>query len=61
MMREVIHAENKGVVIPSKSEGLRTREWRQSGEISASSLVFVVKGGKVTRRLVKEVIKVAGV
>ena len=64
-MREEIHAENEGVVIPvqvrllANPHSIRVR--RQRGEISASSVVFVVKGDKVARRLIKEGIKAAGV
>ena len=37
------------------------RERRQNGEIAASSVVFVVKGGNVAQSIVKKGIKVAGV
>jgi hypothetical protein len=64
-MRDEIHAENEGVTVPVQVRWLASphsiEERRQKGEISASSVVFVVKGSKVVRRLVKEGIKVAGV
>jgi hypothetical protein len=64
-MRDEIHAENEGVVIPVQVRWLANphsiRDRRQRGEISASSVVFVVKGDKVARRLIKDDIKAAGV
>lgn len=51
-----IHAENEGVVIPIQVQWLanpdRIRERRYSGENSALSVVFVVKGNKVARKMV---------
>jgi len=64
-MREEFEAENEGIVIPTQVRWLanpRTiRERRQNGEIAASSVVFVVKGSRVARSLVKKDIKAAGV
>jgi hypothetical protein len=64
-MREEFEAENEGMVIPTQVRWLanpRTiRERRQNGEITASSVVFVVKRSKVVQSLVKKAIKVAGV
>jgi len=64
-MRDEIHAENQVVVIPFKVRCLANpqsiRETKQRGEISASSVVSVVKGHRLTRRQVKEGIKPAGV
>jgi hypothetical protein len=64
-MWDEIHTENKGVTVPIQAQWLAsphtiTESW-QKGEIAASSVVFVVKGSNVARRLVKEVIKAAGV
>jgi hypothetical protein len=65
MLRDKIYAENKGVVIPVPVRWLASpysiRERRQRGEISMSSVVFVVKWDKVVGRPVEEGIKVAGV
>jgi len=64
-MQHEIHAENEGGTVPvqlrwlASPHGIKRR--RQKGEISASSVVFVVKGSKVTQRLVKEGIKAVGV
>jgi len=60
-----IHGENERVVIPVQVRWLANphsiRERRQSGEFSAWSVVFVVKGNLVARKLVKEGIEAAGV
>ena len=52
-MREEFEAENEGIAITAQVQWLanpRTiRERRQTGEIAASSVVFVVKGNKVAR------------
>ena len=65
MMRDEIHVENEVVVIPVdvrwQTNPHSIRQWRQKGEISALSVVFVVEGNKVAWRLVKECIKAAGV
>ena len=64
-MGEEFEAENEGRVIPTEVRWLvnpRTiRERRQSGEIAASSVVFVVKGSRVAQSLVTKDIKAAGV
>jgi hypothetical protein len=64
-IQDEIHAENEGVAISVQARGLASphsiTENRPMGEISASSVVFVVKGHKVGRRQIKEVIRVAGV
>jgi hypothetical protein len=64
-MREEFEAENEGIKVPTQVRWLantRTiRERRQNGEIAASSVVFVVKGSKAARGLVKNGIKAAGV
>jgi len=53
IMREEFEAENEGIAITAQVQWLanpRTiRERRQTGEIAASSVVFVVKGNKVAR------------
>jgi hypothetical protein len=65
MIQYEIHAENVGVVIPFQERWLvnphSIRGTRQSGAISALSVVFVVKGDKVARRLANEGIKAVGV
>jgi len=64
-MQDKIHAETEGVVIPIQVRWLANphsiRERRQRGEISALSVVFIVKGNKAAHKLVKEGIKAAGV
>jgi hypothetical protein len=64
-MREECEAENEGIVIPTQVTCLanpRTiRERRQNGEITAPSVVFIVKGSKVEHTLVKKGIKAAEV
>jgi len=64
-MRDEINAANEGVVIPVQvrwlANPLSDREQRQRGDISASSVVLVVKGNKVARKVVKEGIKPVGV
>jgi hypothetical protein len=64
-MREEIQVENEGVAIPAQVRWLtnpRTiKERRRNGEITASSVVFVVKGSKVAQGLIKRDIKAAGV
>jgi hypothetical protein len=65
MIRDEIHAENRGGVIPMQVQWLvnphSVRERRQRGEISASSVIFAVQGNKPGSTLVKEGIKVVGV
>lgn len=60
-----IQAENKGVVIPVHVRWLVNphclRDRRPRGEISASSVVLVVKRNKVACTLLKAGIKAAGV
>jgi len=63
-MWDEIHAENEGVTVLVQVWGLASPysikgRW-QKGEISASSVVCVVKGSNVVRRLVTEGIKAAG-
>jgi hypothetical protein len=64
-MLDEIHAENEGVVIPAQVRSLANphsiRDRRPRGEISASSVIIVVKGGKVAQRRIKEGIEAAGV
>jgi len=64
-MRQAFEAENEGMVIPSQVWWLANpqtiRERRENGEISASSVVIVVKRIKVAQSLVNKTIKVAGV
>jgi len=64
-MRNEIHAENEGVVIPVQVRWLPNRhsntDRRQCREISALSVVFVVKGGMVAWILIKGAIEAAGV
>ena len=64
-MREEFEAENEGVMIPTQVRWLvnprTTRERRQNSVITASSVVFVVKGSKVAQNLIKKGIKAAGV
>lgn len=63
-MRNKIHAEIEGVVIPVQQRLLEntpsTRGRRERGEISALSVVLVVRGDKVVQRLVKEGIMAGG-
>jgi hypothetical protein len=64
-LQEVFEAENEGIVIPTQiwwlANPLTVREMRQNGEISMSSVVFVVKGSRVAQSAVKTEIKVVGV
>jgi hypothetical protein len=64
-MRDAIHAENERVTFPVQVRWMGSphsiKERRQKWEISVSSVVVVVKGSMVAGRLVKEVIKAAGV
>jgi len=65
MMREEFEVENEGIVIPTQVRLLANpstiREWRQNGEIAASSVVFVVTGSRVAQSLFKTGIQAAGV
>jgi len=65
MMRQQCEAENAGVIIPTQVRWLANphaiREWRQNGEIAASSVVYDVNGSKVAKSLVKKAIEAAGV
>jgi hypothetical protein len=60
-MRDEIHSDEEGVTVPVEVWSLASphsiKESRLRGEIAASSVVFVLKGSKVVRRLVKEGIK----
>jgi len=64
-MRDKFEAQTQGVTIPTQVRWLvnpRTiGERRQKGEIATSSVVFVVKGSKVGKDLVKMGNKAAGV
>jgi len=64
-MREEFEAEKEGIAIPTQARWLSIhctiRDRKQKGEIAASSVVFVVKGGKVAHGLIKNGIKDAGV
>ena len=64
-MREEFEAENEGMKIPTQLRWLANPctiwERRQNGEITASSVVFVVKGRKAAHGLAKKGIKAAGV
>ena len=64
-MRKEFEAENEGVTIPTQVWWLANpraiRERRQIGEIAASSVVFVGKGSKLVKGLVKKGIKAVGV
>jgi hypothetical protein len=64
-MREEFEAENAGIKVPTQVRWLvnpcTIRERRQNGEITASSVVFVVKGSKAAQCLVKKGIKAPGV
>jgi hypothetical protein len=62
-MREEIHAEYEGVVIPLQVRWLANHhsimDTRPRREISAFYVVFVVMGDKVVRRLIKAGVKAA--
>jgi len=64
-MREEFEAENEGIAIPTQVRWLANpstiRERRQNGEITESSVVFVVTGNKVPQSIIKKGMKVAGV
>lgn len=64
MIRDEIHAENDRVVIPCQVRWLSNPHgiggMRQRGEISASFVVFVVKGVKVACRLANKGITAGG-
>jgi hypothetical protein len=64
-MGDKIHVEDEGVEIPVQVRWLANphsiRDRRQKGEISASSVAFVVKWDKLAWRLIKEGIKGVGV
>jgi len=64
-MREEFEAENEGIAIPTQVRWIanpRTiSERRQNGEITASVVVFVVKGSRLSQSLMKKGIKAAGV
>jgi len=57
-MRDEIHAVNEGVAIPVQVLWLvsphNIRERRQKGDITAWSVVFIVKGSKVAGSLLKD-------
>ena len=64
-MREGIHAHKQGVEIPIQVRWMANphniRDGCQRGEISASSVVFLVKWNKLVRKLIREGIKAVGV
>jgi len=64
-MRDEIHAENEGLMFPVQVRWVasphRIKARRHNGEISTSSVDFVVNQRKVARRLVDEGIKAAAV
>jgi len=64
-MREKFEAEHEGIPIPTQVRWLANpctiRERRQTGEIAASSVVFVVKGSRLARSMIKQGIKAARV
>ena len=64
-MRDSIHAENEGVAIPVRVQWLvnpiSSRNRSHWWEVSALSVVLVMPGNKVVRRLVNEYLKEAGV
>jgi len=64
-MREEIQAENRGVAIPAQVRWLLNprilREREERGEIQASLVVFIVRGKKVTQRLVNKGVIAVGV
>jgi len=64
-MRYEMHTQNEEVTVTGQVRWLASLhsidERRQMGEITASSVVFVVMGTKVARSLVKEGIKAVGV
>jgi hypothetical protein len=64
-MRQEFEAEHEGVAIPTQVRWLANprniRERRQNREITASSVVFVIKGRKVPQNLIKKGVKAAGV
>lgn len=64
-MRGEFEAQHEGIAIPTQVRWLpnprTSRERRQNREISASSVVFVVKGNKVAPNLIMKRIKAAEV
>jgi len=64
-MREEIQAENEGVAIPAQVRWLSNpriiMEREQRGEIKASLVVFIVRGKKMSQRLVSKGVIAAGV
>jgi hypothetical protein len=64
-MREQFEAENEGIVIATQVRWLASphtiREKRQNGEISMSSVVFVVTGSRVEKSLINRRIEATGV
>jgi hypothetical protein len=64
-MREEFEVENKGIAIPTVVQWMANpptnRERRQNREITALSVVFVVKGSMLAKSLIKKGIKAAGV
>jgi hypothetical protein len=64
-MREEFEAENEGIAIPTQVRWVANprpiRERKQNGEITASSVVFVLQGSGLAQSLIKKGIKAAGV
>jgi hypothetical protein len=64
-MPEQFEVENEGIVIPAQIVWLANpcnrRERRQNGEITVSSVVFLILGSKVAQSLLSKDIKLAGV
>jgi hypothetical protein len=64
-MRDEIQAESEGVAMPAQVRWILNpriiREREQSGEIKASSVVFIVRGKQVAQRLVNNGVIAAGV
>jgi hypothetical protein len=62
---EQFEEENEGIAIPTQLRWLGNthtiREPRHNGEFAASSVVFVVKGSRLTQSLINRGIKAAGV
>jgi hypothetical protein len=64
-MWQPFEMEKEGIVIPTHVRWLANlrpiRQRRQNGEIAVSSVVLVVKGSKLTQRIMKKGIKVGEV
>jgi hypothetical protein len=64
-LREEIHAENEGVIIPMAIRWMGRvadiKEKKKSGEKQASSVVFAIKGKKMAQRCLEKGLRAAGV